>query len=121
MFYLVWRLIVNNSLHHIRFLYGYAIKKTINYSLTRIPAIKQSFIKNEAMKNLFLLIVFSLLFYACIKEEQSVTHKNTPFVNVDTSSQISTGILWDRIVPNLYLPAFAGNNEDTAAWGNITS
>lgn len=44
---------------------------------------------------------------------------NAPFIHIDTSSQISTGILWDRIVPNLYLPAFAGNNEDTAAWGSI--
>ena len=46
---------------------------------------------------------------------------NAPFIHIDTSSQISTGILWDRIVPNLYLPAFAGNIEDTAAWGNVTS
>lgn len=44
-----------------------------------------------------------------------------PYQNIDTSSIIATGILWDRTVPNIYLPDFTGNIEDTAAYGNLTS
>ena len=76
------------------------------------------------MKRLFFLVLFGLsLSLSAQKTPIALFYpdsllSNAPFVNIDTSSQISTGILWDRIVPNIYLPAFTGNNEDTAAWGN---
>ncbi len=45
----------------------------------------------------------------------------TPFQNLDTSSFITTGILWDKVLPNINLLAYQGNSEDTARAGNITS
>ncbi len=45
----------------------------------------------------------------------------TPFQYLDTSSQISTGILWDRAVPNLSFAAYTGSNEDTVRGGNRTT
>lgn len=79
------------------------------------------------MKRIILLALFSLSLNLLAQKTPIALFypdsllSNAPFINIDTSSQINTGILWDRIVPNIYLPAFTGNNEDTAAWGNITS
>jgi hypothetical protein len=40
--------------------------------------------------------------------------REDPFEHIDTSSAITTGVLWDRIVSNIQLPAYSGSSEDTA-------
>ena len=64
------------------------------------------------MKKFFLVF---LLFYcfAAYSQKYPATYffadsllSNKPFQHIDTSSQITTGILWDRAYPNIYLPAY---------------
>lgn len=77
-------------------------------------------------KQLILLITFTLF---TINSKAQINHiafqvpdsllNNSPFIQLDSSSLVSSGIFWDRIIPNFDFESFQGEIDDEATGSRL--